>query len=297
VHGSRFLIVTADDFGIGPGTSEGILDLAAQGAVTSTVLLVTSPFAEQAVRAWRRKGASLDLGWHPCLTLDRPVLQAEKVPTLVDEAGNFFPLGGFLRRLWLGRIRAEEIESELRAQYRRFCEIVGRTPLVVNTHHHVQVFRPIGAILQSILAEQAPLPYLRRVHEPLRTLALIPGGRIKRAFLSACGRRQPLGGVPGNDWLAGITDPQWVTDSRFFARWLRRIPGCVVELTCHPGYLDRTLIGRDCKAGDSQLLRRGREFHLLSQPGFASAAQEAGFRLISAAEFITRGSGGRAHAA
>src|SRR5437588_127944 len=44
----RCLVVVADDFGIGPATSRGILDLAAKGLVTGTVLLVNSPYAEEA---------------------------------------------------------------------------------------------------------------------------------------------------------------------------------------------------------------------------------------------------------
>ena len=55
MHASqRFLVVTADDFGIGPATTHGILELALQGRVTATVLLVNSPHAEAAVRAWRQ---------------------------------------------------------------------------------------------------------------------------------------------------------------------------------------------------------------------------------------------------
>ena len=50
----RFLIVTADDFGVGPATTQGILDLAVQGRVTATVLLVNAPYAAVAVRAWMR---------------------------------------------------------------------------------------------------------------------------------------------------------------------------------------------------------------------------------------------------
>src|SRR5437879_4950211 len=69
VTGKRSLIVTADDFGIGPATSLGILDLAVQGLVTGTVLLVNSPYAEQAVRAWNQAGRPVELGWHPALTL------------------------------------------------------------------------------------------------------------------------------------------------------------------------------------------------------------------------------------
>src|SRR5439155_22241427 len=95
VHGQRYLLVTADDYGIGPATSQGILDLAVSGVVTGSVLLVNSPYAVDAVQAWRRAGEPMELGWHPCLTLDRPLNSC--VPSLVNAEGRFWPLGGFLR--------------------------------------------------------------------------------------------------------------------------------------------------------------------------------------------------------
>ena len=63
--GLRQLVVVADDFGIGPETDRGILELGAAGRVTSTVLLVNSPFAEPAIAAWNRAGRPIELGWHP----------------------------------------------------------------------------------------------------------------------------------------------------------------------------------------------------------------------------------------
>jgi chitin disaccharide deacetylase len=288
VDGKRFLVVTADDFGIGPATTHGILDLAAQGLVTCSVLLVNSPYAEPAVRAWRQAGRPLELGWHPCLTLDRPLLPAEQVPSLVGPDGRFHPLGRFLRRLLLGRIDSAEAEAELRAQLTRFAELVGHPPTVVNSHHHVQVFSPVGDILTELLARRPPLPYVRRVREPWPVLLRIPGARLKRLVLSVLGRgnaaRQEAAGLAGNDWLAGITDPPCVADPEFLARWLRQTPGRVVELTCHPGYLDTTLVGRDCTRDDGQLERRPRERQLLEQANFRQACRRAGFRLVSPTE-------------
>ena len=52
----RVLLVVADDFGIGPATTAGILHLAGKGVVTGTVLLVNSPYAEEAVGLWNRAG-------------------------------------------------------------------------------------------------------------------------------------------------------------------------------------------------------------------------------------------------
>jgi predicted glycoside hydrolase/deacetylase ChbG (UPF0249 family) len=292
LQGKRYLVVVADDFGIGPATSRGIVDLAARGRVSGTVLLVNSPYAEAEVRAWRQAGERPEMGWHPCLTLDAPVLPPGRVPSLVTPAGRFWPLGAFLRRLLLRRVRPEEVEAELRAQYRRFHDLVGRPPASMNGHHHVHVFPPVEDILRRLLAGQRPLPYVRRVREPWRLLLAIPGARPKRAFLSFCGRRPSRGaaraGFPGNDWLAGVTDPPLVADPCFLTRWLARVPGPVVELTCHPGYLDTTLVGRDCTAEDGQLLRRVREHERLSHAGFEAVCREAGFTLVSPGELQQR---------
>jgi chitin disaccharide deacetylase len=288
VAGNRFLIVTADDFGIGPETSRGILDLAAAGRVTNTVLLVNSPFSIAAVHAWRKAGRMLELGWHPCLTLDRPILPINQVPSLVAADGRFHRLGVLACRLVLRQIRQDELTAELAAQYRRFVDLVGHAPSVINTHHHVQVFPMIGAALRKVLREAGGVPYLRRIQESWRTLAHVPGARPKRLFLTALGmvegRRQARTGLPGNEWLAGITDPSHVHNPQFYAQWLTSIPGRVVELTCHPGYKDESLVDRDCAADDGQQERRVRELELLRQPAFHDVCRQAGFQLVSPTE-------------
>lgn len=285
---SRLLIVTADDFGAGPDTSRGILDLAARRVVTSTVLLVTSPHAAEAVGLWRKAGGRLDLGWHPCLTMDTPVAPADAVPSLVGPDGRFLPLGGFLKRLVRGRIDAAEVEREFRAQLALFTDLVGRPPATVNAHHHVHIFEPVGAALRRVLADLRPRPFVRRVVEPWRTLLRVPGARVKRLALSRFGRRaaakQAADGFPGADHLLGVTDPPHVRDVRFFARWLAAAPGRVVELTCHPGHLDGSLDGRDGSFTDGQLHRRVRELELLRDPAFRDAVTAAGFTLVPAAE-------------
>jgi predicted glycoside hydrolase/deacetylase ChbG (UPF0249 family) len=290
VTGERYLLVIADDYGIGPATTQGILHAATRGAITASVLLVNSPYADPAVAAWRKAGEPMELGWHPCLTMDPPLLPARRVPSLVGPDGCFWPLGRFLARWALGRLRAAEIEAELRAQYARFRDLVGRPPRVINSHQHTALFAPVGAILLKILKDQHPVPYVRRVREPFAMLARIPGARIKRTSLSWFGSRlahqQARAGFPGNDWLAGTTDPPWVKDGQFFVRWLTAVPGRVVELACHPGRLDPTLVGRDCTADDGLLQRRVDELRLLLEPGFAEAVQRAGFMPVAPGEFL-----------
>jgi predicted glycoside hydrolase/deacetylase ChbG (UPF0249 family) len=298
---TRFLLVIADDFGIGPETSRGILELAGRGIVTGTVLLVNSPYAADAVQNWQRQCPALDLGWHPCLTMDPPTAGAARVPSLVGPDGCLWPLREFLTRLFLGRIEPREIEIEFTAQYERFLELVGRPPVLVNSHQHVSLFPPVGRILNRVLARCRPLPYLRRVREPWVMLKDIVGARIKRTVLSCLGRLESRGqdrlGCPGNEWLAGITDPPWVRDPEFFTRWLARVPGHVVELACHPGHPDDTLLGRDCHRGDGLLERRVDEWHLLRQPSFVAACQAAGFTRMGPSQLLARTRRGLSHAA
>ena len=279
----RRLIVTADDFGVGPATTRGILDLAEFGVVTSTVLLVNSPHAEDGVKQWEQSGRRLEVGWHPCLTMDSPVLPAEQVPTLVEARGQFHPLGTFLKLLLSGRVNRAEIATELTAQYRRFVELVGHPPASMNGHHHIHIFRPVGDVLLKLLGEQTPRPFVRRVTEPFNTLARVPGVRVKRWVLNWLGRgaakRQARAGFPGNDALLGITDPPFVNAPAFFARWLREARGDVCELMVHPGHADDTLADRDGPASANQAGRRVREMELLRDPAFRRAVERAGFRM------------------
>ena len=116
------------------------------------------------------------------------------------------------------------------------------------------------------------------------------GARLKRVFLGWLGRRlsriQEAHGFPGNDWLAGITKPKCVEDADYFVRWLRVMPGETVELMCHPGRLDATLIGRDCTKTDGLLQQRANELRWLREPTFLAAVTEAGFRLTTPSEVL-----------
>jgi predicted glycoside hydrolase/deacetylase ChbG (UPF0249 family) len=298
---TRSLLVIADDFGIGPETSRGILDLAALGRVTGTVLLVNSPHAEQAMQAWRAADRPLEVGWHPCLTLDRPLLPPQQVPTLVDDQGNFLSLGRFLYRAKFGQIDPTHIDKELRAQLERFVALHGAAPRLVNFHHHLHVFSPVDRVLLQILAELEPRPYLRRVTEHPAVLYRVPGGRLKRVFLSWHGWRfgaaLTAAKLPTNDTLAGISTPQSVLDPDYLVRWLDFVKGEIVELTCHPGHRDETLIGRDCTADDGRVEARVAEFERLRAASFSEACRQAGLVITKPAEIVARVSGSTRHAA
>ena len=214
--GTRSLVVVADDFGIGPEVSRGILELLRLGTVTSTVLIVNSPFACNAVRAWKQSGRPGEMGWHPNLTMDRPVAAPGQVPSLLTRGGQLASLRALVARMVTGRIRYQELVREFDAQFERYCELVGATPELLNGHKHIHVFPIIGRALTEVLRRWKVRPYIRRVVEPLVCLRNIRGARVKRAFLSTLGMaaaaRQDRYGFRGNDYLAGVTDPRWVEE-------------------------------------------------------------------------------------
>jgi hypothetical protein len=132
-------------------------------------------------------------------------------------------------------------------------------------------------------------------------LAVVPGARAKRTLLSLLGRRdaalQAQLGFPGNEWLAGVTDPPCVKNPAFLTRWLGHLPGQTVELTCHPGHPDPSLLDRDANVADGQLQRRVDEFHLLSQLSFQVSCQHAGLTRIAPRDWLISSRRGAAHAA
>ena len=98
----KWLIVTADDFGISPGVSRGIVEAHFDGILTSTSLLVNRP-AGPAAAALGRECPTLSVGIH----LELDATDPESVP------------------------------AELARQLARFVALVGRPPTHVDSHHDV----------------------------------------------------------------------------------------------------------------------------------------------------------------
>src|SRR5205823_479041 len=98
----RWLIVTADDFGITSGINRGIIRAHREGILTSTSLMVDRPACEQAAALGRACG-TLSVGLH--LELD--------------------PRDG------------ERVPAEIERQLARFRDLVGSAPTHFDSHHDV----------------------------------------------------------------------------------------------------------------------------------------------------------------
>jgi chitin disaccharide deacetylase len=107
----KLLIVNADDFGMSPGVTAGIIDAHLQGIVTSTSLLVDTPFSEVAASA-ARKHPDLSFVLHACLTQESGISAIDFDDT-------------------------DLCRAELRRQLDHFTALMGRAPTHLDSHHHV----------------------------------------------------------------------------------------------------------------------------------------------------------------
>jgi len=98
----KWLIVTADDFGITSGINRGIIQAHREGILTSTSLMVDRPACEQAAALGRACG-TLSVGLHLELDPGKP----------------------------------ERIHEEIERQLGRFFQLAGARPTHVDSHHDV----------------------------------------------------------------------------------------------------------------------------------------------------------------
>lgn len=120
----RHLVVNADDFGMSPGVSRGILAAHANGIVTSTSLMVRPAAAAEAV-AMSREYPRLGLGLHVELCewefADGEWRLTWEVVSLQDEAA---------------------IAEEVLRQYEKFRDLVGSEPTHIDAHQHFHLIHP-----------------------------------------------------------------------------------------------------------------------------------------------------------
>ena len=114
---ARVLILNADDFGMCHDQNEGVMRGLKEGVFTSSTILVTCPWFEEAAD-FARNNPAADLGVHLTLTAEwdsykwGPVSARHSVPSLVDERGYLWQTVAQVYE----HARLDEAEAELRAQ-------------------------------------------------------------------------------------------------------------------------------------------------------------------------------------
>jgi chitin disaccharide deacetylase len=207
----RRLIVNADDFGLTPGVSEGILTAHRHGIVTSTTVLVNRPIPRDLLD--RLDASGLGVGLHVNLTLGSPITKSS---SLVDGSGRFVRDA----RHAAARAKPRDVEREVEAQIERFEKLRKRPPTHLDTHHHVGLLSPVREVVVQ-LARRRGLPV-----------------RSQDAMARAAARSAALA-TPDHFFGESGPSPYWTLE-RTLAHLRRLPPGCS-EFMTHPGYCDDEL--------------------------------------------------------
>jgi hopanoid biosynthesis associated protein HpnK len=270
----KFLIVTADDFGLHEAVNEAVEQASRAGILTAASLMVGEPAAADAIRRARAL-PGLRVGLHLVLADGRAVLEPGLIPDLADRSGrmNSRMFVNGVRFFVSPRLR-RQLEAEIRAQFSAFA----RTGLAldhVNVHKHFHLHPTLLRMLLRIGRDYG-VSAVRVPDEPLWFAAR--GGRrlpwIGAALLvpwnALMRRRLRAAGMPHNDHLFGVA-ASGAMDEQTLLEVLARLPPGVTEIYLHPA----TMSG-DAIAASMSGYRHADELAALLSPRVRAAVAAAG---------------------
>ena len=254
------LIINADDFGLTPGVTRGILDAHINGVVTSTSAMMNSAYIAASLAAAQQKAPDLGIGVHLVLTSGKPVLSPEKIPTLVDDTGHFYKILQFTELV--DSLDPADVRNEWQAQIEAFIAS-GRRPDHLDSHHHSSYASPalFTAMLELAREYKLPIRLLTKSEESsLKIEALINiRGQHTVRFPQPC-----ITAFYGEG--ASIAN---------LSRIISTLPEGVSELMCHPGYADSKLT----KSSNYNTARE-MELRLLTSPEAQAFFENSGVTLV-----------------
>lgn len=274
------LIVNADDFGLTHGVNRAILELHKAGVLTSTTLMARAQASDEAIEL-ARSTATLGVGCHLLLADGEPVLPAQQIPSLIDARTGHFPasVSVFLTRLLMRRIRAIEIEAEVRAQI-EFMQSRGVRITHIDTHKHTHMF---PTVLRSVLraARACGIRAIRNPFEPRWAIQATLGAPwLRLAQVSALRWLEPVcrriiaeEGFTSTDGTVAVAGTG-ILDGPTLRCLLNQIPEGTWELVTHPGYNDADLAGvrtrlRSTRDTERQALQVIKEYPAIKLVSFA----------------------------
>jgi chitin disaccharide deacetylase len=303
-----FLILHADDFGMNPAVTEGILDGFRLGVLTSSSILSNAPDAARAVGLWKRlladhvagslpsqpirreladPSAPFDLGVHLNLTQGVPL--TENYPSeLRDPSGRFPGIFTLFRRLWRqpGRY-AVAIREELGRQI-EFLRDHGMQPTHLNGHQYIELLPAVADVLPDLL-ERYQIGAIRLAEEPrLWRSTLLKDfspprwflARVKRHFARRFRRQIARLPVVHPDAFFGTVHAGRITLPlmRLFLSSCRS--SCTIEIGLHPGRAVEKISNDATNPWRDPLARlRPQELKMLTSPELANYLRQSHIQL------------------
>jgi predicted glycoside hydrolase/deacetylase ChbG (UPF0249 family) len=233
------LVVNADDFGLSPAVSRGILRAHRDGIVTSTSLLGNVADLDGA-RALLAEAPGLGVGVHLALSGGTPVSPPERVPSLVTPDGRFHARGQDFITAWMrGRVLADDVQRELDAQVARIRD-AGITIDHLDTHRHLGFLPVVGRAVEEVARRHDIAGIRSAVERPTLAWVTEPRRGLEAGLLTGLAwlTRRQLGARRHGPQSWGYVESGRLDEIRILEILGRLGPG-PHELICHPGEDDR----------------------------------------------------------
>ncbi len=215
------LIVNADDFGLTLGVSKGIIKGINEGIVTDTSALANSNSFEESAKLAIENGITT-MGVHLTITFSEPVLDVEKVKSIVDENGRFFRKPYLIPKNY----DKDEVKAELNAQIEKFLA-TGLKLNHLDTHHGFSIVDSEMLDIIIGLAKEYNVPMRRD-----DVLASRPWAKDK--ILSS--------GVKVTDYICADFSKTYVSEEFILEKLIEyKESDYIIEIAGHPGFIDEKL--------------------------------------------------------
>jgi predicted glycoside hydrolase/deacetylase ChbG (UPF0249 family) len=257
---ARLLIVNCDDFGMYPAINAAVIESIEEGIATSCSLMVPCPAAPLAMQLLSRR-PQIPFGIHLTMVCEMPAIRwgpmtaKERVPSLLDPAGELFTPTPSGRAALLGQARLDEIELEFRAQISAVAD-AGLTPTHLDFHCLADGGRDDILDLAVALASEYGLAV---------RVWLDPGLRVMRQ------RGLP---VTDNDFLDSYS-LEIAGKAARYVQMLRDLPSGLNEWAVHPGLGDE-----ESQAVDDGWCVRRTDYEFLTSPQAREVLKEEDIAVI-----------------
>lgn len=280
------LIINADAYGLTEGATRAIEECLDFGVVSSISVNVNFPSARRLSYLVKRYDR-LSVGCHLNPVVGPPVLPPEKVPSLLDEYGNFL-YKNFVRSILKGRISFEELKAEMEAQIELTRAMAGESLSHLDFHMGVHRLPKLYSLF-LYLAKSTGVGrvrthrYLFGLHTDnpfgytVKYLAAKPLRIAKYIGNRAIHHSTRFKGIATPDYrigIDGIYDDASIMTIDNYLNLLRNLPDGTFEFVVHPGYVDDEL-----KKWSTYLEQREIERKILMDERFKARIVECGIEL------------------
>src|ERR1700687_2622476 len=264
---AKLLIVHADDLGMAHSVNLASIKGLETGLVSSASIMIPCSWLPE-IAAYARTHPDADLGLHLTLTSEwslyrwGPVLAKERVPSLLDSTGYFYPT----ETEAAAHIDPQEAEAEIRAQIAR-ARALGIQPTHLDSH--------MGTLYQN----RALFETLFRVARESKLLIRVSKDWFARApFLpSLLGPDDVvMNGVISIE--PNVTAAGW---SRYYTDAIKNLQPGITEMIVHLAYDDEEMRGVAFAHPNWGSQWRQRDFQFVTSEAFRKLLQENNVKLVT----------------